>query len=1052
MAIARKFEVGVELNAYNRMGPGLRAGAQQVSRFAGTVNQTAGMAAAGLPALVGGGVAAAGAAAAAALVGFAASATSLFKDVEKGWAEVTTLLPSHTKEATDQMLKDVRKFAKDAAVPLRDAMSASYQAISAGVADENLTAFLHTASQAARGGVTDLKTAVDAITTSLNAYGLGTQYAKQQSDAMFTAVRLGKTTFEEMAPSIGAVLPLAQGLGIEFQQVTATIAALTAQGASTSEAVTRMRSAMTALSKESSVANQTFQDITGKTFPEFIAEGGNFQAAMQILSDESERTGVSLTDMFGRVEGALAASVLATEAGAQTFQDAMGDTTGATEAASEKMEDTLSHTFARLGAGWTDFKYNVGRIVGGMVQGIFSWWDRVGPGVMAALTPFFETVKQGWDMLWQGLRLLWSVFSGQFMESWDTGFLGQMRANFETFKELITVAWETIWNTFKGIFDFWSNVFQGDWAGAWEAVKDIYVTAWNAIVKIVGTAIVTVVRTLEGPINWIGETFMKLWNSVVESTAGMAKGVAKGMNAAVNAVLSGLSAMLGAFKNAPFGIGDTMQGWANTVEGWKDPINVEGIGAFYEGMKGTWTNIALGDKMAEWLGISEEGEAEITTAGMSTADYMKAATEAGVEGQKVIDQMIADEAAERARTGRNVFESGAAVRQVYSQMFGEEMGEGLTSRAQVDRRMQLLYEYGDIDEGAYGRYLAGRVHDEGGKFTEAGAKYQQSLVSLGTSVAARGGGAGAAERDNKLTEDQKKQLAYDLDELTPEEYKSYLEKRLAEEGRDTTAGAAIARKLKGVQERIDREKEQPEDTGTEMLTEAEQMAQRYEYDEVTADDYLTYLRAGLADAGGRTTRTGSRIAQTIQRVESDVTRKADRAAKDAQKKRDDEERERLKQERDRERQQKEMERAREAERRAQERAQQQGEAERLAAAAATRKREDLEFEFGDATEEQYRRTLRGRVSQHGQYSAIGATAFRILERLDEAAAKREEERLRDALKDNTKALKENTDARVRVKLDLDVDPAKVIRADTLRYAVQRKAARQGSRLARLPGG
>ena len=94
MAIARKFEVGVELNAYNRMGPGLRAGAQQVSRFAGTVNQTAGMAAAGLPALVGGGVAAAGAAAAAALVGFAASATSLFKDVEKGWAEVTTLLPS----------------------------------------------------------------------------------------------------------------------------------------------------------------------------------------------------------------------------------------------------------------------------------------------------------------------------------------------------------------------------------------------------------------------------------------------------------------------------------------------------------------------------------------------------------------------------------------------------------------------------------------------------------------------------------------------------------------------------------------------------------------------------------------------------------------------------------------------------------------------------------------------------------------------------------------------------------------------------------------------
>ena len=1041
--VARRFEIGVELNAYNRMGPGLRAGAQQVSRFASSVNQTAGVAAAGLPMLVGGGVAAAGAAAAAALVGFASSAVSMFAQVEKSWAEVTTLLPTHTKEATDKMLGDIRKFSKDAAVPLQEAIGATYQAISAGIGEQGLTRFMNVAAQAAKGGITPLNVAVDAITTSLNAYGVSANFATMYSDAMFTAVRLGKTTFGEMAPAIGAVLPLTTTLGIEFQQVTATIAALTAQGASTSEAITRMRSALTAMSKESSVANQTFQEITGQTFPDFIAAGGTFQEAMQLLADESERTGVSLADMFGKVEGSLAAAVLATEGGAATFQEAMGDTTGATEQASEKMEDTLSHTFARLGAGWTDFKYNVGRIVGGMVQGIFDWWDKVGPGVMAAVTPFFETLKAGWDMLWSGLSLLWNFFSGNFMESWDTGFLGQLKANFEVFKELITVAWETIWNTFKSVFAFWSSVFKGDWSGAWEAVKSIYVTAWNAIVKIVGTAIVTVVRTLEGPLNWIGKTFTDLWNSIIDGVSQMAQGVAKGINAAVNAVLSGLASMARGVSMIP-GIPDSWgESLAAPIERFKDPINVEGVAGFYEGMKRSWSDIAMGDKIAEWLGISETDVGDDQKlGGLSTTSPVL----------DIVNEQMDAVAAQLAESGRSQFESSTMVQQQYKQMFGEEMGAGLQSQEQVDRRMQLLYEYGDIDEGAYGRFLAGRVHATGGKFTDAGSRYHSMMTGLAARQAATGG-AGAGEEDQKLSEDERKQLAYDLGEITPQEYLAYLKKRSAEEGRETVAGAALLRKIKGVEARIEREKEQPpEDTGPEMLTEAEQMAQRYDFGELSAEDYLVFLRAGLETAGGRTTRTGSRIAQTIQRVEGDISGAAERKAREDKRKRDDEEKERQKQEREKERQQKELERARAAEQRAQERAQREGEAERLQAAASSRRREDLEFEFGATTEEQYRRTLRGRVSQYGQYSAIGATAFRILERLDAEAAKKEEERLRAALQENTEALKENTDARVRVKLDLDVDPAKVIRADTLRYAVQRKAARQGSRLARLPGG
>ena len=53
-----------------------------------------------------------------------------FRQFEKGWAEVTTLLPQLTRAATDQMSDEVREFAKNTGVHISDAIRASYQAIS----------------------------------------------------------------------------------------------------------------------------------------------------------------------------------------------------------------------------------------------------------------------------------------------------------------------------------------------------------------------------------------------------------------------------------------------------------------------------------------------------------------------------------------------------------------------------------------------------------------------------------------------------------------------------------------------------------------------------------------------------------------------------------------------------------------------------------------------------------------------------------------------------------------------------------------------------------
>ena len=296
----------------------------------------------------------AAAAGASAFLGFTASAVGSFIELEKKWAEVTTLMPGMQADAIKAMKADIDQFAKETGTTLADAYRATYQAVSAGVSPQDTPEFLRVAQQAALAGVTDLTSAVDGLTSALNAYGLEMRDARALSDDMFTAVRLGKTTFPELAGTLGMVMPIAASLNTEFRELTAASAALTAAGNTQAIATTQIRSALVALSKETQ-AKSIFEAATGMTYPEFQAAGGTLQEAMTIIVDEAERMGVSVPQAFGRIEGATAALTLAGE-GALVFAQAMAETAGATEDAAKIMEDTTDFTVRRMKAEWESYK------------------------------------------------------------------------------------------------------------------------------------------------------------------------------------------------------------------------------------------------------------------------------------------------------------------------------------------------------------------------------------------------------------------------------------------------------------------------------------------------------------------------------------------------------------------------------------------------------------------------------------------------------------------------------------------------------------------------
>ena len=256
----------------------------------------------------------------ASFLAFSGQAISQFAEVEKKWAEVTTLMPQLSKTATDKMLKEARRLSVEMGVEMGDVLEATYQAVSAGVAPERAIKFLETATKTAKAGVTDLTTAVDVLTSVINAYGLEIEQAEHLSDLLFTSIRLGKTRLEEIAPTLGRILPLANSLGVEFGQITAAIAALTVQGSPTAEAMTQIRASLVALSKDSSIANQIFREVAGQTFPDFIVGGGTLQEALQMIVREARKTGQSIPQAFGRVEGAMAAMALSSDEAAPDLQ------------------------------------------------------------------------------------------------------------------------------------------------------------------------------------------------------------------------------------------------------------------------------------------------------------------------------------------------------------------------------------------------------------------------------------------------------------------------------------------------------------------------------------------------------------------------------------------------------------------------------------------------------------------------------------------------------------------------------------------------------------
>ncbi len=285
--------------------------------------------------------------------------------VASGLAEVVSLSGRTGEEAAAQIavLRDeVALLSADLGVAQSTLVGGLYQAISAGVPEDNVFEFLKVAGQAAIAGVTDTETAVDGLTTVINAFGLDADDAQAVADSLFTAVKGGKTTFEELAGALFNVAPAAAAAGVDFQTVNAAIATLTAAGVPTSVATTQIRAAIVALQRPSEELDEIFSALGFTTRAAAIEQLG-LQGALGAVTDAAEGDNGQLQKLLGSVEAVGAAQII-TSTGAEKFAaelEAQANAAGATQAAFELIDETRG--FDRLKVQLENLSVSIGTIL-----------------------------------------------------------------------------------------------------------------------------------------------------------------------------------------------------------------------------------------------------------------------------------------------------------------------------------------------------------------------------------------------------------------------------------------------------------------------------------------------------------------------------------------------------------------------------------------------------------------------------------------------------------------------------------------------------------------
>lgn len=301
---------------------------------------------------------------------------------ETSTAMVATIADTSQKSLSD-ISKEVRTYSNETGEAASDMAEATYQAISASVNTADAASFAGTATKLAVGGFTSATTAVDVLTTAINAYGLAASDATQLSDYLITTQNLGKTSVDQLAQSVGKVIPLASAYNVQMDNLSSAYAVLTANGIATAESGTYLKSMLNELGDTGSDVSEVLLNSTGKTFAQLMEQGYSLGDVMAMLGNAVDGDSTAFNAMWSSTEAGIGALSLF-NAGADKYNsvlDSMRTSAGATEKAYSTMADTTDKSKQRMENSFNNLKISVGDVLNPALTQVYEGFTSVFAGM-----------------------------------------------------------------------------------------------------------------------------------------------------------------------------------------------------------------------------------------------------------------------------------------------------------------------------------------------------------------------------------------------------------------------------------------------------------------------------------------------------------------------------------------------------------------------------------------------------------------------------------------------------------------------------------------------
>lgn len=487
-----------------------------------------------------------------AILGASVKGASDFND---GMAKMSTLFDT-TQTSVSDLAQQFLDLSNQTGISATELAEAGYQALSAGQSVDQVADFVATAGKLSKAGFTDTTTAVDVLTTAMNAYGEEAGTAEEISNKLVRTQNLGKTTVDELASSMGKIIPTASAMNVNIDNLTSGYVSLTKQGIATAEATTYMNSMLNELGDSGTDIGGILQEKTGKSFQDLMAEGYSLADVLQITKDYADENGIAYNELWGSMEAGKAGLAIL-NGGVDEFNSTvttMADKTDDVGSALEKLNtpsakvnrslNRVKNSGIQLG---TSLLVALAPVIDKIATGIekvTTWFNSLDPSVQTAIGTVLALVTALAPVLIIGGKIIAGVGAVIGVIAPMISMIVGVISSIQSLSGLMVVLGAIItgpvgivvaigaiigagvylithWDQVKAkaialkdkVVEVWNNI-KAKTTKIWNNIKQFFVKAWENIKKTVTNAITNVKNTVTNKFNDIKTTVTNKLNDI----------------------------------------------------------------------------------------------------------------------------------------------------------------------------------------------------------------------------------------------------------------------------------------------------------------------------------------------------------------------------------------------------------------------------------------------------------------------------------------------------------------------------------------------------------